>query len=84
MAGSVNGEEESLTRSILDGFDFEGLPTGFGKSLCYACLPRVFDVLCAASGSIVAIITPLNALIKDQVCSVVNILYANARICFLE
>ena len=36
------------------------LPTGYGKNLCYACLPIVFDKLLAtarANGSIVVVIS---------------------------
>jgi len=41
------------------------LPTRFGKSLCYRCLPLVFDLLYKpAELSISAVITPL---IQDQV-----------------
>ena len=42
------------------------LPTGFGKSLCFGCLPSVFDCL-KGKGSIVIVISPLIALMKDQV-----------------
>ncbi len=36
-----------------------------GKSLCYACLPLVFDKL--PQGSIVLVVSPLIAIMKDQV-----------------
>ena len=42
------------------------LPTGFGKSLRYACLPGVFDSL-GYSGTVVVVVTPLNIYYKDQV-----------------
>ena len=48
---------------------FAVLPTGFCKSLCYMCLPGVFDALNGSSSSVVLVITPLTAIIKDQVCS---------------
>ena len=45
--------------------------TGFGKTLCYACLPLVFDKLTwtkEVNPSIVLVLTPLNATMRDQVC----------------
>ena len=55
---------------------FAVLPTGFGKSLCYACLTGAFDTLNAAPRGccIVLIVSPLVALMKDQVCVSINIL----------
>lgn len=46
---------------------FAVLPTGYGKSLCCACLPGVFDKLFGSTNSIVAVITPLTSILKDQV-----------------
>ena len=46
---------------------FAVLPTGYGKSLCYALLPLVFDALSGSEDSIVIVMTPLLAIIKDQV-----------------
>ena len=45
------------------------LPTGSGKSLCYTALPSVFDILRARGkdGHIVIVVSPLVALMKDQV-----------------
>ena len=46
------------------------LPTGSGKSLCYGCLPLVYDSLCGNVGgnkSIVIVVSPLKALLQDQV-----------------
>ena len=43
---------------------FAVLPTGFGKTLCYACLPLVFDELThRRAPSIILVVTPLNAII---------------------
>jgi len=45
---------------------FVFLPTGSGKSLCYSCLPRVFDCLKGTeSKSVVVVVTPLLALMED-------------------
>ncbi|XP_019851079.1 PREDICTED: uncharacterized protein LOC109581421 [Amphimedon queenslandica] len=48
---------------------FVSLPTRFGKSLIYGCLPLLFDKLrCKLiPSSIVIVICPLVALMKDQV-----------------
>ena len=66
---------EAIT-SFVQGSDvFVVLPTGYGKSLCFACLPLVFDQLEGSSAarvpSIVVVATSLTALIKDQVGVVV-------------
>ena len=54
---------------ILRGRDvFAVLPTGFGKSLCFACLPTAFDQLHPHDEpTIVLVIAPLTAIMKDQV-----------------
>ena len=41
-------------------------PTGYGKSLCFALLPLVYDYLREVKGSIVVCISPLTALMKEQ------------------
>ena len=39
-------EQELAILSFVGGNDvFISLPTGYGKSLCYAVLPKVFDLL---------------------------------------
>ena len=52
---------------------FVSLPTGFSKSLCYAALPLAFDLKRFASieakQSIVVVVSPLLALMKDQVAT---------------
>ena len=47
---------------------FVALPTGFGKSLIYGCLPHLFDRLKKLDepSSIVIVVSPLKALMKDQ------------------
>ncbi len=47
------------------------LPTGFGKSLRYFALPQILDKIRRdnrPSIVIVHVVTPLTALMKDQVC----------------
>ena len=44
---------------------FAVLPTGYGKNLCYTCLPVAFDLMIETE--IVVVITPLTAIMKDQV-----------------
>ena len=47
---------------------FAVLPTGFGKSACFQCLPLLFDELCPSNNpSIVLDVTLLTAIMKDQV-----------------
>eukprot|EP00731_Ephydatia_muelleri_P001224 Em0001g1224a len=69
-----SGLKEMQLRVIVEfvrGRDvFAVLPTGYGKSLCYGCLPGVFDKLTRCDRSaIVCIVTPLIAIIEDQVSS---------------
>ena len=47
------------------------LPTGYGKSLCYTLLPSVFDLLRGVKEkSNVLVVSPMLALMKDQVASI--------------
>lgn len=67
---SMKPEQLEVVLQFVKGRDvFAVLPTGFGKSLCYACLPSTFDrVLQKERGySIVVVVTPLLAIMKDQV-----------------
>jgi superfamily II DNA helicase RecQ len=46
------------------------LPTGFGKTACYTCIPIAYDIyhnIPKEDSSIIIVISPLTALIKDQV-----------------
>lgn len=63
-------QKEVITKFIAGRDVFAALPTGYGKSLCYGCLPRVYDRLRSQiEGSIVMVVSPLSALMKDQVDS---------------
>ena len=64
----------SAIEKFVCGYDiFISLPTGSGKSLCYASLPGVFDRLRRLIKvsddhlSIVVVVSPLSALMQDQV-----------------
>ena len=63
---SLKTEHRAVT-AFASGRDvFIALPTGFGKSLCYGCLPCVFDCLKGTeSKSVVVVVTPLLALMED-------------------
>ena len=66
---SIKPEQELAISSFLEGNDvFVSLPTGGGKSLCYATLPNAFDQLKTTDVPfIVIVVSPLIALMKDQV-----------------
>ena len=63
-------DQEKAIKTFVSGkVVFVSLPTGFGKSLCFALLPLVFDFLLyggAKSTSIVVCVSPLTALMMDQ------------------
>ena len=64
----VKDKQEEMIVNFLTGNDvFVVLPTGYGKSLCYICLPKAFDLMWNTKRSIVVVITPLTAIIKDQI-----------------
>ena len=61
-------QEEAITQFLMGRDVFVALPTGYGKSLCYCCLRRVFDLVRSIEEqSIVMVVSPLTALMKDQV-----------------
>ena len=64
----LRAKQEEVIRSFVKGNDvFVSLPTGSGKSLCYWVLPFVFNCLRKRTDSIVIVVSPLVALMKDQV-----------------
>ena len=54
-------EQQKVIVAFTQGHDvFVALRTGFGKSLCYFCLPYVFDKLRGfTNGSIAVVVSPL-------------------------
>eukprot|EP00731_Ephydatia_muelleri_P013973 Em0007g1283a len=66
---SMKPEQVKVAVALFEGRDvFAILPTGFGKSLCYASLPVAFDCQKKERGySIVVVVSPLVAIMKDQV-----------------
>ena len=72
---SPTEDQVSAVTLILRGLDvFVSIPTGSGKSLCYACLPYVYSYLRRIvepdtddCRSIVVVIEPLISIMEDQV-----------------
>ena len=59
------------------------LPTGFGKSLIYQILPGIFDYVrsgCERHHSVVLVVSPLSALMRDQLKK----LEAFLNVCILQ
>jgi len=52
-------EQRSVIINFVTGNDvFAVMPTGYGKTLCYACLPNLFDQLLGTDNSIVVVVSP--------------------------
>ena len=47
-------QKEVILNFVLGRDVFAALPTGYGNSLCYGCLPGVFDRVRSREGSIAA------------------------------
>ncbi|XP_028414616.1 ATP-dependent DNA helicase Q-like 1 [Dendronephthya gigantea] len=63
-------EQVSAVKAFIEkGNVFVNLPTGYGKSLIFQCIPIVYDILYSRprGTSVVVVISPLKALMKDQV-----------------
>ena len=66
---SIRPNQLKAIRSFMEGNDvFVILSTGSGKSVCFSVLPFAFDDFFQRDGSIVVVVSPLIALMKDQVC----------------
>ena len=67
---TIRPDQNTAIKSFMEGRDvFISLPTGSGKSLCFSVpvLLYAFDYLHKRVGSIVIVVSPLIALMKDQV-----------------
>ena len=62
-------QTKSIQEFVSGNDDFVSVPTGYGKTVCYACLPLVFDTLHGHElpYSVIIVISPLKALMKEQV-----------------
>uniref|UniRef100_A0A1X7UPI7 DNA 3'-5' helicase n=1 Tax=Amphimedon queenslandica TaxID=400682 RepID=A0A1X7UPI7_AMPQE len=67
-------EQKNAITTFVEGNDvFVCLPTGFGKSVCYFCLPLIFDALNSKTSlSVAPVVSPLVALMNDQVQSLTD------------
>ena len=66
----IKDKQRAAILAFVHGKDvFVSLPTGYGKSFCYQCLPLLFNTLQSneVPTSIVVVVTPLAAIMKDQV-----------------
>lgn len=70
---SLKDKQMDVIVNFLLGKDVFGvLQTGYRKSLCYACLPWIFDELYREKDpSIVIVISPLTAIMIDQVIFII-------------
>ena len=69
-------EQEIAIKTVMErDHVFINLPTGYGKSLIYQCIPIVADILNGnpRGTSILVVISPLKALMQDQVEYLENI-----------
>ena len=67
---AMKPEQLDVTTAFIEGRNvFAILPTGFGKNLCYACLPVAFDKISKNTRgySIAVVVTPLLVITKGQV-----------------
>ena len=71
MTDDLKAEQKAAIMAFLQSSDvLVILPTGYGKSLCYSCLPApavAFDKIKKRKGSIVVVISPLISIMMDQV-----------------
>ena len=61
-----DGQRRVIVEVIKKRDVFAILPTGYGKSLCYTCMPSLYGEIFQET-SIIVVVTPLIAIMKDQV-----------------
>ena len=68
VCSTLKQEQLRVITAVSRGWDvFAVLPTGFGKTLCYAVLPAAFNFLHPdGPPSVVLVVSPLVAIMKDQ------------------
>ena len=65
---SLKPQQIAVIKAFVSGRDvFAALPTGYGKSVCFAILSLVFDSLHSSTASIVLCVFPLLSLMLDSV-----------------
>lgn len=69
VAASKIGFAEVVLALVTGNDVFVVLPMGYGKRLCYACLPILFDHLLGLQQGeqSIVVVWPLMAIIEDQV-----------------
>ena len=79
--GSLKSEQEKALEALIGCKDvFVSLPTGYGKSLCYAPLPQIFDMLRTVDkASITIIISPLISLRGGTKSSIFHVAFAHTN-----
>ena len=62
-------QKKSIEEFVSGKDVFVSVPTGYGKTVCYACLPLVFDTIHGHQlpYSVIIVISPLKALMREQV-----------------
>ena len=66
----LSEQQIKAVQSFIRGNDvFVNLPTGAGKSVCFWVLPTVYSALNHKPNSFIVVVSPLTALIQDQVKS---------------
>ena len=69
----LKAEQARAIEGFMEGLDvFVILPTGYGKKVCYSCLPLASDIYHSVTGLIILVVSPLIALIADQISALTS------------